>query len=112
MARLKINDWRPVFVFDPEVPDHDVIKYILIKGAVTKHPTLRPPEGSNGEFRIETSPVEKFDGPKVTTANTEYELGTPSREYIDLLKSRSLAWNAKRPIPECFLPGHEARVAA
>jgi len=111
MNAVKITDWRLVFVFDPDDTDHDVIKYVLIAGAVRKHPELCP-KGSKEDLRIETSAVETFDGDTLTTAHTRYQLGTPSEEYLTLLKSRRLTWNAKRPVPDCFFPGHEVRVAA
>ena len=111
MSAVKIEDWRLVFVFDPDIADHDVIKYILISGLVRKHPVLCP-KGSELDVPVETSVVETFQGTTLTTANTVYKLGRPSSEYLALLSNQHLVWNAKRPIPDCFLPGHEVRVAA
>lgn len=98
-----INDWGLVFVFDPDIDDADVIKAVLLAGHVMRHPDLCP-KGIKHGFDVETSMIERVEGPIVTTLHTIYQLSKPSRGYLSLLTSRGLTFNPTSPIPPCFSP--------
>lgn len=80
---MRIEDWsiQPTLVneYYPPEAQHRVVCGIVYDNPNHKDGTL-----------IRTSRIQSIDGNKVTTLNSVYELGRPSKEYVQWCKDNNV----------------------
>lgn len=90
MKMVKIEDWALCYEDAPYTAPE--LRYACLTGKVYGHPRFL-----DGQV-VRTGIVVGVEGRIVKTRRTEYELGSPSVEYMDWLMNKGLKYDREQPV--------------